>query len=286
MVGEKKSKSFFERLDRPPSLVFLLLPLIVIALPVIYPLGVPFPMNEYSQKTWESLKALPEGSVAVMQYAARPEYGSIYGPGLVAINKILWSRNVNVIYYCLESRGVALMLQTISDANPEKFGKKYGQDYVVFGFLGGGESGMAIFAAGIRQAYSVDYYGNAVNSIPMLKNVNSAKDVAMVINNVGYADQGAWTARQWGQAYNVPIIEITIWSIFAGDIIYYPRYIVGFVIETEGGADMERLSGFIGLGIGLVDAKSLGGLLTFGFFLAGNVVALGLMLSKRREAKQ
>jgi hypothetical protein len=287
-MEEKKGKSFFEKLDRPNTLVFLLLPLILISLPIIHPLSLPFPVNEYSQRAWQTLKGLPEGSVVVMESLARPEYGDIYGPGLIAINKVLWSHNVKVVYYCLESRGVSVpMLQTIADANPEKFGKKYGQDYVVFGYVAGDEIGMASFAAGIRQAYSVDYYGNAIDSLPMMKNIKNAKDVALVITSNGYGDNVNWDVRQWGQNYNVPLIMVTIWGIVPTALVYYPRYIVGLVVDTEGGADMERLSGYLGLGTSLVDAKSLGGIFTFAIFLSGNVVMVGAKLSKRRrETKQ
>jgi hypothetical protein len=283
-MGEKKNKSFWEKADVPNTLIFFLVPIILISIPILYPLAIPFTISSYTQDSWNAISALPEGSVVVHEYQAWPEYWDVTGAQMVAVNKVLFSKHIKVIFYCLEPRAVSIpMIRSINEANPEQFGAEYGKDYVVFGLVGGEEIGMASFASDIRATCAVDFYGTPTDEIEMLKNINSAKDVDLVISNIAYCSQADWIVRQWCQNYGLKAIVITAWGCVPTVAPYYPHYIVGVIPDVEGGAEIEYLSGFYGAGLSLIDAKSVGGFLIFGVFLAGNVVMIGLKLSKREE---
>ena len=279
-MGERK-RSVFKKLDEPPSWVFFIVPIILIVIPMIYPIGIPFGATEYTLRTHKVLNDLPPGSVVVMEHMAMPMHWDMLGPSMIAVNRFLWSRGIKVIHYCLEPTGTAVpMLKAVMDAEPTRFGAKYGEDYVVFGLVAGGEVGMASFAADMWKTFPVDYYGNPTENIPIMKNVKSAKDVKLVIVDIAYCTQIDWTVRQWARNYGIPIVCITSWGCVPTVLPYYPREVVGILADVEGGAEFERLIGILGTGTSYVDAKSVGGFIIFAVFILANVVHFGLKLTK------
>jgi hypothetical protein len=277
----REKRSIFKKLDEPPSWVFFIVPIILIVIPMIYPIGIPFGATDYTLKAYGAMKDLPPGSVVVMEHISQPMHWDMLGPSMIAVNRFLASRGIKVIHYCLEPTGTAVpMLKSVIDADLAKFGAKYGEDYVIFGLVAGGEVGMASFASDMWKTFPVDYYGNPIERLPLMRNIKSAKDVKLVIVDIAYCTQIDWTVRQWGQNYGVPIVCITSWGCVPSVLPYYPRQVVGILADVEGGAEFERLVGILGTGTSYVDAKSIGGFIIFAVFILANVVHLGLKFTK------
>jgi hypothetical protein len=254
--------------------------MIVISIPIIYPIGLPVKVSDYTQKTWEMLESLEAGDVVVMEYGAWPVMWDMSGPTIVALNKYFYTRDIKVINYCFEPTGVAVpMMRGVEESEPEKYGREYGEDYVIFGLVAGMEIGMASFAADMAGTYTVDYYGNPTTDIPLMQNVNSANDVQLVVSILSQGHLPDYVVRQWAQGYGTPTIFVTLWGVAPNILPYYPREAKGMLIDVEAGAELEFLSGLYGAGLALVDAKSVAGFLALAFFIAANIVAIGLKVT-------
>jgi fumarate reductase subunit D len=66
MLSKKnENKTFWEKLDDTPSWVFFIVPIIVLAIPMLYPLGIPFEISAYTQTAFDQLEALDAGDTVV-----------------------------------------------------------------------------------------------------------------------------------------------------------------------------------------------------------------------------
>lgn len=289
-LGEKNEKTLWEKIDDAPSWLFFIIPFIVISIPIIHPIGTPISISEYGQNYFDILESLPDGSVVVFQNGAIEMHWDMFGPSIVTTYKYLWSRNFKVICYCYNPQGIAVpYIKALRASDPEGFGKVYGEDYAVFGVVGGFEVGMASFAADMRATYAEDYYGNSIDSLPVMKGINSGNDIDLVVSSQSGCDEADWLARQWAEAYDVRVISVMSWGCIPLALPYYPAQINGILPDVEGGAEIEIMTGFLGTAAAYVDAKSIGGFLILGVFLLAQVVMIGLKATageRRRDRGQ
>jgi hypothetical protein len=285
MLSKKnENKTFWEKLDDAPSWVFFIVPIIVLAIPMLYPLGIPFEISSYTQTAFDQLENLDAGDTVVFEFGGREMHWDMLGPTAIAISKYLLSQNVNIVYYCFEPSGISVpYLRSIYAADPESLGATYGEDYVIFGLAAGYEIGIASFASDMAGTYDVDYYGATTTSLPLMQQVNSAEDIDMVISLIGMCTSADWITRQWAEKYDVPVITITSWGCVPSITPYYPQQLTGIIPDVEGGAEIELLTGMLGAGVSYIDAKSVGGFLILAVFIAGNIVYLGKVLTRKEE---
>lgn len=278
---KKERKSFWKKLDDMPSWFFLVIPLVLLSITIVFPIGIPIGTSDYTTRSYQIITSMPPGSIVVFQFMDGATAWDKTGPGDVAVIKLLWSRNLKVIFYTITSDIAVPVLRAIDLSHPEKFGKVYGKDYVVFGFAAGGEIAIASFCSDIWKTFPIDYYGNPTGSLDLMQNVKSAKDVNLLVTTISGWPNPDWLARQWSSAYGTRIVGIEDWGIVPITLPYYPTQIQGILPDVEGASQLEHLTGFIGLGSSAVDAKSVGGILILLVFVIGNIVMIGRMYEER-----
>lgn len=212
-----------------PRVLYVLL-MFFIVLPFLTNVNLPIVIHATTRNFYNVVESLPAGSVVVYDLSSQAGQFSEIRPGAVAVVNQLLKKDVKILFVTYQEDGPILIDKTLKMADQTLLSqKRYGEDYVVFGFVPGGEVALAAFAADMHKACPKDTYGTPVEQIPIMKNVHSAKDVALLVVIWGYGMGGITEIRQWGVTYETPMVIIPI-SMSIGDITpYYPRYVKSFI---------------------------------------------------------
>lgn len=268
--------------------VICLLILALIIAPIIRPIGIPLSISPRTLEAYRYIEnSVKSGCRAYVEVfydlASRVELES----GLAAITKHLFSKGCKIVFGTIYAPAV-VVFPIFRAASEDIFaGKEYGKDYVYLGFIGGSEAALASIAKSIKGTLSTDNFGNKLENLPLMQEVDNAKDFDVVIVVSSGADTFAFYVRQWYTPYNVPMIFVPQ-SIIAPMVEPYvsAKQAVAMVVGLRGGAEYELLVKRPGLGIAAMDAMSLCHALIITFIIGSNIVYWKQRLSsKRGEAK-
>ena len=85
---------------------------------------------------------------------------------------------------------------------------KYGTDYVYFGYLPTQETTISLLRDNIASVLSTDKYGTSIGSIPLMKNISGAKDIATVCTS-DTGDVQTYYVKLWKDGpTNTPVAEL------------------------------------------------------------------------------
>jgi len=265
------------------ELLYTLL-LISVILPIIHPLGIPIAVSARTKAVYDYIeKNLKPGCHVYFEIyyevAARGELE----PNVVALTKHLFDKGCKIVYGSLASYGVVVFNLLKSTAADIFQGKEYGKDYVFLGYVAGGESAAASLAKSIKGTVSTDNYGNRLEDLPLMREVDKATDFDLVIIASSGTDTFAYYVRQWYTPYNVPLLFAAL-SIIAPSIEPYvgAKQAVGMLVGQRAGAEYEVLVGRLGLGMASMDAQSTSHMLVLAFIVIGNVVYWSRRLSSKK----
>jgi hypothetical protein len=264
------------------ELLYTLLLLSVI-LPLVHPIGIPV---EISARTWdvynyvEKLKPGCRVYIEVFyEVAARGELE----PNLIALTKHLFDKGCRIVYGSLSAFGVVAFSLFKANAADLFADKVYGRDYVYLGYIAGGEAATASLARSIKGTISVDNYGNRLEDLPLMKEVDKATDFDLVAIVSSGTDIFAFYVRQWHTPYGVPLLFVAL-SVIGPSIEPFvgARQAIGMLVGQRAAAEYEVLVGRLGLGMASMDAQSTSHMLILAFIVIGNVVYWSKRLSSRR----
>jgi len=258
-----------------------LLTIILIVIPVVHPLGIPIRVSKPVKDFYKTIDELPPGSVVAVSFRGSLGLLDEQEAQFLALWKILFQRDLKVIFYSPTADGeIILDMHLGKKVRPEDYGKKYGIDYVRLGYAPIGEPGEAAFALDIRSIFPTDYKGTPLDEIPMMKNINSWKDIDLLIFQYTACTDVEIVIRQWVVPYNMTVLTMTLGCCGPMTAPYYPKMIKGFLSGSIAGAELEIIGGVPGPGAAMTDAKNLG---IFGLIVSlilGNLAYWGRRLSK------
>ncbi|MBS7635492.1 hypothetical protein KEJ34_08455 [Candidatus Bathyarchaeota archaeon] len=254
--------------DRTIFLIYLLL----IAIPMLRPIGLPLPIEEPTRKAYELLEKVPKGGVIVLvSDEGFPSWAEL-GPGEIAVyrhafRKVKQDGCKVIMLTCYEIAGMILGERALSYV--DLTGLKYGEDWVQLGYIPGYEAVLAAMMSDLKSIAPVDKFGTPTKDIPMLKNINSIDDYDLLYACT-YTAMDVYI-RQWGEkalAKGVPIVI----NMLSGTVpLAMPYYRAGtltaYLNSVVAGAGYELLIGQPGMGAALMDAQSTAHILAIGLII-------------------
>jgi hypothetical protein len=153
--------------------------------------------------------------------------------------------------------------------------KEYGVDWVWFGFIAGGESAMAAWAADFDVAGN-DAYGTPMSELPLMNELNDMNDIDLHFYIGGGGVQES--TRQFSTPYNIPQITAMM-SMTVPDIIpyYNAGIVVAYLEGLPGAAQYESATRDPGSAIATQDAMTLSM-----YFLVALIAVVNLAYISRR----
>ena len=168
----------------PPNKYFWvhLAGIILMFIPLIYPLGLPVQTSQPVIDYHRTIENLPEGSVVAVSFGAAASLLDEQEAQFLATWKILFSNKLKVIFYSTTEDGNIILNRHLENSvKPSSYGYSYGVDYVLLGYSPLGEAGQSAFVRNIRSLYPVDYYGTPLDNIPLMKDINDQSGVDLII---------------------------------------------------------------------------------------------------------
>jgi len=261
-----------------------LLTWIFVLFPLIFPLGLPVPIQSESTKWYNSIKNIPDGSVVVFS----PMYGTSGMPELfpmtLATMHQLWSKNVKIIVVTFWAEGALVFDMLLRQMDPSKapYNKVYGTDWINVGYIPGSEPAMRAFGEDMAKTAPKDYInGKDTKSYPIMAKINSAKDVTLIVTiETGTPGYPEWL-RQWQEPYKIPMVVGCIGVSAPGVAPYLQSGQVSAMLPgLTSSAEYELLINRKGLAIAGVDAVSMSHILVVLLVILGNV---GYFATRRKS---
>ncbi len=247
---------------------------VVLAIGVLVPILARWKMDIHPspevKKAYDFIEQQPEGSTFLISIdydaASMPEVQ----PMLHAMLRHLFRKNHKVLMIAHWPLGVPLG-QLALEEEARRAGKVYGKDYAFLGFRPGLAAVIVNMGKDFRSAFSEDYKGTPLDSLPVARNIRNYDQIAAVIGLEAGSVGDAWV--QYAQArYGVHVI-LGSTAVVAPD--YYPylqaNQIVALIGGLKGAADYERLVGYVGTASTGMTTQSVVHLLLIGFILLGNL---------------
>jgi hypothetical protein len=265
--------SFFDKFENLDRRWVYLLSWIFVLFPLIYPLGLPVPINKESQQWYKAINDIPDGSTVVFS----PMYGTSGMPELfpmtLATMHQLWSRDIKVIVVSFWAEGPLVFTQLLAQMDPTSYGKVYGVDWINLGYIPGSEPAMRAFGDDMAKAVAKDYIeGKNLSEFPIMQTVNSANDIDLIISiETGTPGLTEWL-RQWNEPYKTPIVVGCIGVSAPGMAPFLQSGQLSALLPgLTSSAEYELLLNRKGLAIAGVDAVSMSHILIVILVVLGNI---------------
>jgi len=240
----EEEPTFWEKLARIDRRVFYWILFIGLMIPFIHPIVFPIAISPSTRDLYEGIKEMVEpGDVVVMNIAFGVDAWPECMPAFCACTKLLIREGAKIIFWGAYY-DVDMTYQEVLRRCEDYFKNlKYGEDYVYLGYYPNQEAAVAQLAASIRSIFKTDNYGTPLDEIPMMKNVDKATDIKLVLSG-DTGDVCDYYIRQWRIPYGTPVAEIGIAMLGSSYMPYYRSGVLfGMSVGVRGGAELEKLVG-------------------------------------------
>ncbi len=259
-----------------------LLTWIFVLFPLLFPLGLPVPIQKESQAWFNYIKNIPDGSIIIYS----PMYGTSGMPELfpmtLGMMHQLFQKNVKIIVVTFWAEGALVFDQALRQVDPASYGKVYGVDWIDLGYVPGGEPAIRAFGEDFVRTVPKDYIqGQDTGSFPIMQEAKSARDVDLIISiETGTPGLTEWL-RQWQEPFKVPIIVGCIGVSAPGMAPFLQSGQLSAILPgLTSSAEYELLINRKGLAIAGVDAVSMSHILVVLLVILGNI---GYFATRRKS---
>jgi hypothetical protein len=264
------------QIDR--KIIFLLL-IILSFLPVIFPIGLPVPIQDITRTSYEAMDELNAGDIIAISFDyAGGSAAELYPQNLVMMKHAL-QKELRVVTIAFAVGGPEMAEMCIRESGYES-AKEYGVDYVNLGFAAGFETAMSAFAKDPHSLLSKDFYGTPLENIPLMDDFNNIEDLKLIAFTTSTSQDHY--IRQW-TGYSTTVIGC-IQSLYYSVMKVYmgTGQIVGFINGLRGSAEYELLTGELGVGVITMDQASITHLYGILLLVVGNIGFLAMRSRDKR----
>tara|TARA_Y100000588_G_C14038446_1_gene831776 strand:+ start:113 stop:994 length:882 start_codon:yes stop_codon:yes gene_type:complete len=230
----------FGSLDR--RIIFIIVGLSVL-LPLLKPdwFSLPIRPKPHSQIVFDEINQLKNGDNVLLSFEYGPSTMPEIHPMSIALLNHLFSKNMKVYATALWPDGNFMAMEAFAEV-AVSYDKQYGIDYVILGYIPGGEAVIKNIASDLPSLYPMDIKGTTIQKIPMMKDINNVEDFAFVFSlSAGYPGSKEWV--QYATDPKEIPMSTGCTSIQVTDIVPYVEngQIRGILAGMPGAAEYEEL---------------------------------------------
>jgi hypothetical protein len=286
---------FRNKYNQDRLMLWIVVPLM--AIPFIYPLGLPIPISPDSIEAFEYLDNVPNGAVLVMGEQAGLANWFELAPVTTVVYKhafnLIATKGVKIIMVGATFEAATIVRRVLEqNVKPDELGAVYGVDYIDLGWVPGGEPMLRGIVTDMLGIIPTDYQGTILTTLPLIQGL-VADDGLVNVKDYDYMYFCITTiidiyARQWGSAtaeeraagHDVPIVGVTLSGSIPFSLPWVEAGVVSALINSQrGGAEYEQHAanyypGMIGMATSFMDAQSSVHLYAVVLILLGAVVTL------------
>jgi len=236
--------------------------------------------SDLARATFEEIDRLNPGDRVLMAFDYDPASAGELNPMATAFTRHAAEKGLKMYFLALWPLGSQMIDQTLNRVLVPDFPNLvYGRDYVNLGFKSGNEAVIRVVMTNLRELYTTDARGTALQDIPMMEGVTNIQQMRLIINvSAGYPG-----TKEWVQCAVTPYPAIHLVSGATGVQAplfypYVPRQVNGMLAAIKGAAEYEQLV-MDAYGGPNPDAKYLEGRRRMGPQLFGHLLIIGLIIA-------
>lgn len=257
---------------RMDTLLYILI-IACVAYAIVAPMGLPIPISKETRALYDFVESLPPGRSVYIGYDYQASSLAEIEPSAIALARHCFRKGLKIVGAGITTESGSLMERAMSVVKQDYPDLVYGTDWVNIGYKGGGNVFFEAMGANIVNAASgVDFHGNRLEDMPLMREVNSLKDVALAAS-MGSLNEGLSTyVKMIGTPLGIPVTG----ACFAVSIpesmpLVQSGQLTGMLAGMKGAAEYEQLIQKPGAASVGMDAQSLTHVLVILFIIAGNI---------------
>ena len=197
-----------------------------------------------AQATFDEIDHLNEGDPILLSFDYDPASEGELAPMATAFVKHAAVKKLKMYFVALWPVGSQMVDNTIDKVLKSDYPSLvYGRDYVNLGYKSGYEAVIKVIVTNLRELYTTDSRGTAVQDIPMMLGVDNIQQMKLIINvSAGYPG-----AKEWVQYAVTPYpdrirLVAGVTGVQATTLYpYVPRQLPGLLGAIKGAAEYEKL---------------------------------------------
>lgn len=185
---------FFQLLAKIDRKIIFLILAVVIIVPLIKPFGLISRASSRAEAVFNAVDAIPPGKPLMISIDFDPGSMPELYPMLTSILRHAMAKDIKVIVLGLWLTGMGLGEQALATVSQE-YNKEYGKDYVFLGWRSGVLPVILGMGEDIKKTFPTDYYGNPLDSLPMMNDIKNYRDIPFFITlSAGDPGMATWIA--------------------------------------------------------------------------------------------
>jgi len=221
--------------------VFLMM-LLAIAIPTLLTTRFPEKPTGLAQACFDEIEKLEEGDDVLLAWDYDPASEGELGPMATAFARHCCEKKLDLYFIALWPLGPQMIDDTVERVIKTDFPEMVeGEDYCNLGFKPGNEGVIKVIVTDLRQLYTTDHKGTAIDRIPMCRDKKSIRDFDLIVEvSAGYAG-----LKEWVQYAATPYPDdITLIGGCTGVTApqlypYIPEQLPGMLGAIKGAAEYE-----------------------------------------------
>lgn len=232
---------FLKNLDR--RWIFLLM-LLSVAIPILLQTQFEETPSKLSIDVFAQLEKLEEGDKILLSFDFDPGSEGELGPMATAFVRHCCEKKLKMYFMALWPVGEQMIVDNIARVIKADFPELvYGTDYMNLGYKAGNEGVIKVVLTDMRQLYTTDAEGTAIDEIPMMQGVDNIKAMDLMINiSAGYPGTKEWVQYAVTR-YPDKITLVAGCTGVQAPLLYpyIPQQLPGLLAAIKGAAEYEKL---------------------------------------------
>lgn len=196
-----------------------------------------------AKATFEEIERLNPGDPILLSFDWDPPSEGELGPMATAFVYHAAKKKLRMYFMALWPLGAQMIDNTIAKVITADFPELvYGRDYVNLGFKSGQEGVIKVIVTNLRELYTTDSRGTAMQGIPMMEGITNIQQMKLIVNvSSGYPGTKEWVQYA---ATPYPALRLVAGSTGVQAPLLYPyvpRQLPGLLGAIKGAAEYEKL---------------------------------------------
>ena len=253
---------------------------LAIGIPILVPLEMPVFISPEAKGMFKAVERVPRDKIVIVAADWAAATQGECAPQTRAVIHHLLRAGKRFAIFAIVPIGPELA-QKIAEEEAKKLGKKYGVDWVNWGFKAGSPlTTLTSLAKNIPGFIKTDIKGTPVETIPAMRGIEDISDVGLIAEFTGGGVLEYYLQRIQG-VYGTPLAQGCTAVIGPQQYTYLQSgQLKGLLVGLRGAAEYETLNKVRGQGRRAMTSQSLAHLLIMVLIVLGNI---GLYFSRKRE---
>ncbi len=256
---------------------------VYVIFPVIVTLTLPTDISPETRQLYDAVENLPDSSVVMLTFDYYPSTLAETEPMSRAALHHLFRKDCRVVTMTTIPLGGPSIAERVTREVAAQYGKQYGIDFVNMGYKANYVAVLKGMGSSIRSIYPADNSGIPLDSLPMMKDIDSYDDIDFIFC---VADNGV--VEYWMSIVNAQYgiqVGSGMTAVMAPKLYAYvgSGQMTGLLGGMKGAADYENLVGKKDLATKGMAAQSLVHIFIICSVIVGNII---YFTRDRRDARR